>query len=63
MKIKTKKTVVLEYIGQDIIMLVIYCCLERENHKNFKFPMNNFRYFQIRDSLFMQCHPISPELA
>ena len=33
-------------------MVVIYCCLEKENYKIFKFLMNNFCYFEIRDSLF-----------
>ena len=47
-----KKPVVLEYIWQDIIMVVIYCCLDKENYKVFKFPMNNLNYFEIRDSLF-----------
>ena len=44
--------VVLEYIQQDIIMVVIYCCLDNKNHKVFKIPMNNLSYFEIRDSLF-----------
>ena len=47
-----KKLVVLEYIRQDITMRVIYCCLDKENYKVFKFPVNNFCYFEIRDSLF-----------
>ena len=34
---KKWKKVVLEYIRQDMKMVVIYCCLERENYKNFKF--------------------------
>ena len=33
-------------------MIVIYCCLDKEKYKVFKFPMNNSRYFEIRDSLF-----------
>ena len=33
-------------------MVVIYCCLDKENYKIIKFPMNNFCYFEIRDSLF-----------
>ena len=44
--------VVLEYMLQDIIMVVIYCCLDKKNYKVFKFPMNNLSYFEIRDSLF-----------
>ena len=48
-----KKTlVVLESIRQDIIMVGIYCCLNKENYKVFKLPMNNFCYFEIRDSFF-----------
>ena len=47
-----KTLVVLEYVMQDIIMVVIYCCLDKENYKVFEFPMNNFCYFEIRDSLF-----------
>ena len=33
-------------------MVVIYCYLDKENCKVFKFPMNNFCYFEIGDSLF-----------
>ena len=47
-----KNAVVLKYIRQDIMMVVIYCYLEKENYKVFKFPMNNFCYFEIGDSLF-----------
>ena len=51
---KTKKTkkqkknaVVLKYIKQDIMMVVIYSYLEKENYKAFKFSRNNFCYFEI----------------
>ena len=33
-------------------MVVIYCGLVKENDKVFKFPLNNFSYFEIKDSLF-----------
>ena len=36
----------------DIIMVVIYYCLDKENYKVFEFPMNDVCYFEIRDSLF-----------
>ena len=44
--------IVVKYIRQDIVMVVIYCCLVKENHKVFKFSTNNFCYFEIGDSLF-----------
>ena len=52
MKNEKKKSVVQEYIRQDIIMIVIYCCLDKEKYKVYKFPMSNSCYFEIRDSLF-----------
>ena len=55
---KKKNVVVLKYIRQDIMMVVIYCYLEKENYKVFKFPMNTFCYFEIGDSLLSH-HPIS----
>ena len=48
-KMKNKNAVVLKYIRQNIMMVVIYCYLEKENYKVFKFPMNKFCYFEIRD--------------
>ena len=47
-----KKLVVLEYIKLDIMMIVVYCYLEREYDKVLKFQMNNFPFFEISASLF-----------
>ena len=52
MKKFLKNAVVLKYIRQNIMIVVIYCYLEKENYKVFKSPMNNFCYFEIGDSLF-----------
>ena len=46
-KNKQKNAVALKYIKQDIMMVVIYCYLEKENYKVFKFSRNNFCYFEI----------------
>ena len=45
MKIR-KELVVLESIGLYIILIVIYCDLERENYKVVKFYMNISSYFE-----------------
>ena len=47
-----KKLVVLEYVKLDIMMVVVYCYLEREYDKVLKFQMNNFPFFEISASLF-----------
>ena len=46
-KKQQQKAVILKYIRQDIMTVVIYCYLEKENYKVFNFPMNNFCYFEI----------------
>ena len=35
-----------EYLILDIIMRVIYCCLEKEKEKVLKFHINNLSYFE-----------------
>ena len=40
-----------KYTRVDIIMLVIYCHLEKENDKDLKFKLHNFSYFEIIASL------------
>ena len=37
---------------------MIYSCFERENGKVWKFPMNDFCYFEIRPYI-MRCNPLS----
>ena len=37
-----KKLIVAEYVRLDIIMIIIYCHLEREYYKVLKFDMNIF---------------------
>ena len=34
------------------MMVAIYCYLERENDKAFKFHINNYYYFEISASLY-----------
>ena len=33
------------------LLVVIYCCLERDNNKDLKIHMNNLSYFEISASL------------
>ena len=40
-------------------MLVIYCCLERENDNVLKYHVNSFCCCEIKVSLFKRHHPIS----
>ena len=48
-----KKTrVVMDSIRLDIIIITIYCYLEREIHRVLKFHMKSSLYFEIRASFF-----------
>ena len=47
-----KIPVVQEYTRHDIIVIVIYCFLKKENQKVLKFPLNIFSYCEKKDSLF-----------
>ena len=49
------------YIRQDIITVAIFCYLEWEVYKVFKFHMKNSSYIEISSFLFqapdLKCHP------
>ena len=37
----------------DVIIVVIFGCLEKMNYEDFKFCMNDFSYFEINTSIFL----------
>ena len=47
-----KTPLVMDYIRVDIILVAIYCYLEREIYKVSKYHLENSFYFEVSSSLF-----------